>query len=104
MNTDDPNEKKQCLKNTAGISAMETKEHSKRKTNSRRASGLCTYIQLWKAATTLSLSTEDAWILSDPCSLEKLYQKRMLKINHKLERKKEPWKNATDEGKIFGSK
>lgn len=69
--------KKQRLK----TAAMKTKEHSKRKTISRRVSGLCTYVQLWKAGTTLSISTEDAWILSDPCYLEKLYQKRMLKIN-----------------------
>lgn len=74
---DGPSEKKQRLK----TAAMKTKEHSKRKTISRRVSGLCTYVQLWKAGTTLSISTEDAWILSDPCYLEKLYQKRMLKIN-----------------------
>lgn len=90
MNIDDPSEKKQCLKNRVGISAIETKEHSKRKINLRRASGICTYVQLWKAATTLSISTEVARVSSDPCSLEKLYQERTLKINWMLGRKKEP--------------
>lgn len=80
--------KKKCLKNRAGSYATEIKGQSKRKTNSRRASGLCTYVQLWKAATTLFISTEDALILSEPHFLEKLSQKRMLKIHWMLGRLK----------------
>lgn len=55
---DGPSEKKK--KQRLKTAAMKTKEHSKRNTISRRVSGLCTYVQLWKAGTTLSISTEDA--------------------------------------------
>lgn len=95
--------KKQCLKNRAGSYATEIKEQSKRKPNSIRAGGLCTYVQLWKVASSL---VHKHWgcinIIETIFSSKDFSEKNAKNTLDAREVKKEPWKNATDEGKIFG--